>query len=267
MKRILVQLTVVLFSTVLYSQALMDLTLEERFKCQVKSLDEFLARLNGEESNPEITDTDYSRRDNIMALMDYQMSYNKNDLLFRQQLINFINAVELYPSALRDTSSLLFAQAQCSIKYKGKECKVVLILHKEADKEGFQRWTIVGANGLLNNGMINETKPKGISPVEHEIHFMGLTDIFKYHAADIMAYKGRNTNLDQLSVFLTLARQGLVSLLSVDKLTYHVLTIPNYVFTIDEIARIDYNSGWLISSFKEIKEFEKIEYVNKLLGK
>lgn len=249
-----------------FSQGISDLTLDERFECQVKSLDEFLARLNGDESYPGINVDGHSRINNLAMLMDFQMPH-KNESAFKENCMKFFCAIETSSRPLKDTDSLFFAVTTCCIKHQGTKKDITLILQKEMDKQRRSRWTLVGANGLQRCGIIDTTKVRGISPVEHEIHFLEMLDVFKFHAKDAMALRKSNTHIDQLSVFLALLQTKQIEVLSVDKLTYHVLSIPGFVFTIDEYARTNYNSGWLISSFSEMDDERKNVYVQKLLGK
>lgn len=248
------------------AQGIDDLTLDKRFECQVKSLAEFLARLNGEESFPGVEQDERFRINNIAALMDYQMPYDDKQI-FHNESLKFIKALEQYPHKIYDTDSLLFAKAKCRILIKGKECDLCLILKKEKDEKGFLRWAIAGADGLQECGLIDTTSKRGISPVEHEIHFMELIDILKNDASHMMEYRSSQAKIDQLTAFLILSQMKKIELLSINKVTYYVFTIPNYVFTIDEIARTNFNSGWLISSYMNIQESEKKEHVKKLLGK
>lgn len=243
------------------AQGIDDLTLDSRFECQVKSLAEFLNRFNGVESYPGVMADEKSRRNNMAALMDFQMSES-----LKKNALEFIQALEQYPYELHDTDSLLFADTECDILVDGKEQKVHIVLQKQEEK-GKLRWSFVGVRGIEKFGIIDFTKVRGISPVDNEINFMEMIDAFKYHSSDIFAYRSSQSSIDQLSVFLTLARMKHVELLSINKLTYHVLSIPNYVFTIDEISRENDNSGWLISSFKELPDVKKNKYVQTLLGK
>ena len=250
-----------------FSQGCNDLTLNERFGNQVKSLNEFLERLNGDEYSPAIkTHSENLRLNNLAMLMDFQMPH-KDTPDFRGKATKFFHAIEGMTRPLQDNDSLLFAVAECTVKYKEQEKAITLTLQKEIDKQQRSRWALVGVDGLHGEGIIDTCKVRGISPVDHEIHFIELLDAFKYHAQDAMAYRKANVKIDQLSVFLTLIQTGQAKLLSVDGLTYHVLSVPNFIFTINEFARKTENSGWLISSFTEIAENEKYKYIQKLLGK
>lgn len=266
MKTFCLTLLFVLNALSVFSQGISDLTLDERFECQVKSLDEFLARLNGDESYPDINVDEHSHINNLAMLMDFQMPH-KNEPAFKEKSMKFFRAIEAFPRPLRDTDSLLFAVTTCCVKHLGTEKNITLILQKETDKQNRSRWALVGADGLQQCGIIDTTKVRGISPVEHEIHFLEMLDVFKFHAKDAMAFRKSDTHIDQLSVFLTLLQTGQIELLSVDKLTYHVLAIPGFIFTIDEYVRTNYNSGWLISSFSEMGDERKHVYIQTLLGK
>lgn len=267
MKRYLVWTFAFILSLGAWSQGIDDMTLEGRFAAQVKSFDEFLCRFNGTESKPEIPKDEKWRDNNLVSLFDAQMPRGNDPEAFKASVMEFISVVKNQESTLLVTDSMIFAKAESTIKFQGKERKISLILQCEKFRETKKRWAIIGVDGLQEAGMIDTTNVRGINPVEHEIHFMGLTSTFKYDAQEIIGFRGKNTPIDQLSVFMAFVQLKSIELVTVDKLTYHILSVPGYVFTLNEINRKDYNSGWLIDSFRKIDNKEKVEYINRLLGK
>ena len=249
------------------AQGIDDMTLEGRFAAQVKSFDEFLGRFNGTESKPGIDNDEKWRDNNLVSLFDAKMSRGNNPEEFKSAVIEFITTIKAQDSLLLVTDNNIFAKAESTIKFQGKERQITLILQCEKFRDTMKRWTIVGVDGLQKAGMIDTTNVRAISPIEHEVHFMGLTSTFKYDAQEIMGFRGKNTHIDQLSAFMAFVQLKTIELITVDKLTYHILSVPGYVFTVNEINRKDYNSGWLIDSFKKIDNKEKVKYINKLLGK
>ena len=268
MKKISLVVSILLLTFInTLAQGIDDMTLDGRFAAQVKSFDEFLGRFNGTESKPGIENDDKWRDNNLVSLLDAKMPRGNDADAFKASVMSFIDAIKGCKTPLLVTDDRIFAKAECTVRFQGKERKIVLILQCQKFKTDAKRWAFVGADGLQKAGMIDTTKIRAISPVDHEIHFMGLTSTFKYNSTEIVGYRGAKTHIDQLSMFLAFAQLKAIEFISVDKLTYHILSVPEYVFTVNEISREDYNSGWLIDSFRRIEEKDKTEYINQLLGR
>lgn len=248
------------------AQSLLDLTFNSDFAAQVKSIDEFICRFNGTEVNPEIKNDSNQRRNNIITLFDFQMSHSElPDNEFKQLVIDFVNQAIESDVKLRITDAPIWAEAQSSIKVDGKKTTITLILKSETYKRNLVRWAIAGVNGLVEAGVIDTANYYMISPVEHEMHFMALDGIFHNNRTEIMGYRSKDVEIDELSVFFTLVVAGKIDFCMVDKLTIHCLEVPGYVFTINEQGRRGNNSGWLISSLMQIDDNDKKQYIKKLL--
>lgn len=267
MRNITITLFIFLSSLSALAQGIDDMTLEGRFAAQIKSFDEFLGRFNGTEGKPGIANNDKWRDNNIVSLLDAKMPKGNNPEAFRSSVMGFVEAIKSNKNPLLVTDKNIFAKAECIIKFQGKERNITLVLQCQKFKGESKRWTIVGVDGLQKSGMIDTTKVRAINPVDNEIHFMGLTDTFKYSTSEIMGFRGANTYIDQVSTFLAFAQLKTIEFISVEQLTYYILSIPDYLFTVKEISRGNYNSGWLIDGFTKISEKEKNEYILKLIGK
>ena len=247
------------------AQSFPDMTLDKDFAAQVKSVDEFIQRFNGEESHPELKAD--NRMQNLVALFDYKMNHDGlSDSLFKMKVLDFVQTVETSDTKIRLTDSGIYAEAEATVTLSGKTTPLFLLLQSQTYNNDRVRWAIVGVRGLKEAGIIDTEHFYGISPVEHETHFMSIGDIFALHTPEIMGYRGKDTKIDELSVFLTMAMMGKIRISSVKSLTIHCLDVPDYVFTINEKGRSGRNSGWLISSVTRIGENKKTEYLTKLLG-
>lgn len=250
------------FASTANAQLIPDIAMEKDFNAQVKSVDEFIQRFNGMETHPDIKASADSRTRNLVALFDYKMNHKgMSDSAFVNFVSKFVKSVEEKNVKISLTDADMYAVADIKAAVMGKSFSLKLTLQSQTYNNGRVRWAIVGVDGLFN--AIDTTKYYGISPVEHETHFMGLGDIFKNNSADIIGYRGKHTYLDELSVFLGLTMAGKVDISEVSKLTIHCLSVPDYAFTINEQGRGGRNSGWLISSLTNIDS--KKEYIiNKL---
>lgn len=267
-KQILIGIFTLLNIQMVSAQILFDSVFNSDFAAQVKSIDEFINRFNGTEMNKQIKNDSTGRRNNIIALFDYQMNHlglSNDD--FKSFILNFVNLSIKSGIKLKITDSAIWAEAKSSIKVEGKKKTIAIILKSETYKENRVRWAIAGVRGLAEEGIINTTKYRAISPVEHEIHFMTLDEIFHNNTADIMDYRSKDATIDELSVFLTLVMTKKIEFDRVEKLTIHCLEVPGYIFTINEQGRTGNNSGWLISNLMLSSDNEKKQYTKKLLNK
>lgn len=262
-------LVIILVSNLFYMQAqsIPDMTLSSDFKAEVKSLDEFMSRFNGEESKPGIEHNENSRRNNLISLLNFKMSKGR---VSREQVAHrvneFVDSILLNNVKFRVSNSGLWAECVCRIKYQGQENHLTIILQSEEYKNEMFRWAIVGVRGLEDLGLYKLDRFYAISPVEHEIHFMGLDSYLNANPSHAFGYRGVECKIDPLSVFFTLVRTSLISFELVEKQTFYYFDIPGYMITINEYSRRGTNSGWLISSFNKMSHAEKINRLNKLIG-
>ena len=248
------------------AQSFPDMALDKDFAAQIKSIDEFIQRFNGDESHPELKRED--RIVNLLALFDYKMNHEGlSESAFKKIVMDFVQQVNASGSKIKLTDDAFYAEAEITANISGKSLSLSIILQSQTYNKDRIRWAIVGVRGLAKAGIIDTEHFYGISPVDHETHFMSIGDIFAHNAPEIIGYRGKDTKIDELSVFLTMAKLDKVRIISVNQLTMHCLEIPNFVFTINEEGRRGGNSGWLISKVVKINENEKNKYKSKLLGR
>lgn len=235
----------------------------KNFEAQVKTMEEFVNRYNGTEDNPSVKKDSLGRRNNIIALFDYEMSHEgKNPEEFKTDLADFIDKI-LKSEKIALTDSTFFAECKCNITIDGKQKKIYLILRQEKYKENRLRWSIAGVRDITSAiPKISELYP--ISPVEHEQQFMSIDNIFEYNRPEIFGYRSTDVKIDALTFFLTKVMDGKVKFNTVDNLQFHNLSVPGFYFIISEKASYGKNSGWLISKYGKCN---KKDYINKLLGK
>lgn len=243
-----------------------DMTLERDFAAQVKSLDEFMARFNGEESKPGIEADTVGRYHNLLALFDFQMNRKEQSAdAFRKQVLDFVAAVEAWPDKLRLKDAKAWGEAVCLMKYGKKEMKVTLLMQQERIDNERSRWAIAGVKGLAEANLYNDRRAT-ISPVDHEVHFMSLYDFFQSNPRLTPALRAQNRDIDELSLFFGLSIAGAIKLTEVNELKFHFTNVPGYVFVVEEKGRRGQNSGWLITNFEQKTDEDKTEYIRDLFG-
>lgn len=266
---VLYAMVMVLHLNVNAQTILPDVKMKADFEAQVKSLDEFQARFNGTEykKGTVMGNDSLSRMNNLISLFDFSMDKkNLSKDQFLRKLNSFVDSVLSNKIKFDVLSNGFWSECKCRFKYQGKNKIVTLLLQKELYEKGIYRWAIVGVKGLVEAGLINVGKYYPISPVEHEISFMGLKDLFNENASRAFGYRTKTAQIDQLSVLLTMVQLGAVKFELVEEQIFHCMDVPGFIFTIKEYARTGSNSGWLINDFKQVNKEEKKEYIKKLLG-
>lgn len=244
-----------------------DITTERDFAAQVKSIDEFMARFNGDESMPGLS-SDSLRRDNILHLFDFGMSHEGlTKEQFRGRIQDFINSSVNWNSHLSITSKGTYAEAKCRVKYKKKQYFVTLLMQREKTQKGGQKWAVTKVKGLSSLGVYND-KRLTISPVDHETHFMSLQDLFQANRQIVPSMRSNEVEIDELSFFFGLCVANAIEFELVDELKFHFTDLPDYAFVVEEKGRPGTNSGWLITKVKKLNSVkEKSDYIDELLGK
>ncbi len=249
-----------------HAQKITDVVFNSDFAAQVKSIDEFICRFNGVETKPGIAKNAQWKRNNLLSLFDFQMSHgNLSDYEFRQLLTAFVNSSIENNTKLKITDAKIWAEINTSATINGKKSNINLLMQSETYNDSLVRWAIVDVKGLVKAGIIDTIHYYAISPVEHELHFMSIDDVFQNCRSEIMGYRGKHILIDELSVFFTFALLGKVKIDMINKVTIHCLEVPGFVFTINEYGRKGDNSGWLISSLKPLKESNKKQYIKQIL--
>lgn len=249
------------------AQSNFDESLSSDFRAQVKSLDEFQARFNGEESKPGFEEGENPRLDNLLSLFDFNIEKGKHGTSeFQNKMNGFIAKVLDDDNKFNIHDSGLFAVCTCRMLYEGKEKNINLILQSESIDSIRYRWSIVGVTGLEKAGIIKTDKLYSIDPTQHEINFLGLHDFLNANPKHAYGYRSKHSKIDNLSVFFTLVSTGALKFDIVENQVYYYFDIPGYIFTIEELNRNGENSGWLISSLKRANDIEKTLELNKLLG-
>ena len=228
-----------------------DVNLKRDFQAQVKSIDEFMARFNGEESKPGIAGTADGRKENIISLFDFRMSHGGlSDAAFRKKVLAFADAATAWNGRLTITSAGTRAEARCKIKHAGKYHHIILTMKMDRTTKGELRWAVDEISGLEKLGLYDE-KRLTISPVDHETHFMSLQDFFQANHRFTPSMRSAGRKIDELSFFFGLCVAKAIDFIQVDELKFRFTDIPGYTFTVEEIGRQGTNSGWLITEFEQ----------------
>lgn len=240
--------------------------LDAQFNATVKSVDEFMARFNGIESKPGVANEGESRRNNILALFDYTIESRTSSLEnFKNTLTEFVSTIDERNVQLQLVDVNAWSEVKTKFIYGKKSLKITLVMHLEHINNDEKRWVIAGVRGLEQAGLYDKGLSV-ISPVEHELHFMGLSDLFLQNKSLIASCRSSQRDIDELSMFLGLTMCGSLKFSEVSDVEFHFTNVPGFIFTIREIMREGSNCGWLITDLKRANDKEKEMFINNLFG-
>ena len=245
---------------------------------EVKQIDQFIKRFNYEENifnGEEKTKAEILKeKENIIAYQTGRKKilltlFNLKDTsLFNSDAIDFINFVgdDTNHISISYYDADWYATVICTMSYKGKNQNITLTLKNEGNnKRGF-KWIIAGANAIfINIGASIKDTTKFISPMNHELGFMDLYNVFS-DSKNILDYTAEKYFPDNLSVFLFLVKSGEIKYVQVNSIKYHFLQVKNWSFTVEYFNRPDNNAGWLISSMIKSNENDKLNYRRTVLS-
>lgn len=238
------------------------------FNRSVKSCDEFMCRFNEEEFFPDLDKNDEQLgQKNMMLLFDYQLSKEIGKEKFLQDVWKFYDVVKSNNVKLKYESKEWFAEARLAFIYNEKSVELGLVLQTEKTPKGLDCWTVIGVNGLDKIEFKDSTQRLVISPEQHEAEFMELESDFKFSAKEFSQFRSYKSNLDALSYFFALVESGVLIFKKRVLTTFHFFDVPSYVFSVTYFNRKSSNTGWLITSYKEVNDMEKNKIINKLLCK
>lgn len=257
-------LIVLLFNfTDIYAQIIIkDMYLDVFATTYVKSIDEFMLRFNAEELHPDLDTTrvENVRLRSILTLFDLQQ-FEVRDSIVVEQLISFADTVCKKDVRLGFESGL-YAEASCTFSFNKKDVPINLVFVYEPIQGDIYRWALAGVNSLVENNVLDTLRNGYINPTQHGVRFTELSAA----SIDFTRYVSAHKNIDQMSYLLGMLESDHFKYVDCNKVRFHFLQVPGYIFIVDEVNRLSNNAGYLIKSLIRTKRSDKLEYINKLLG-
>lgn len=240
-----------------------DTFLDKYAATYVKSVEELIRRFNMEELHPDLDTTrnDNLRLRSILTLFDLDKFQVKDSAVVRQ-LVAFADTVCHKDMRLDLDGAGLYAEACCSFLYKQDEVPINLVFVFEPIRDDVYRWALVGANGLIENKILDNSRDGYINPTQHEVRYTELSAACK----DLTRFLSANKTIDQLSYMLGMLRSEQFVFGACNKVRFHFLQVPGYVFIVDEVNRLSNNSGYLINTLLETDGPGKQKYILQLIG-
>lgn len=236
---------------------------EKLYQCRIKLVDEFFDRFNGKESRVDIkSDDENFRMKNLLLLFDSKIFKSNEDSLFKEALM-MVETVMNNDTKILYSDSTWFAKAECQAKFKGKPVSIVLYLNVERRKSDMFKWVISKVEGDILKLKPSFSSDKiMLMPDDHETNFMSLHRITTEKDDYITLYNAKKNHIDETSVFYSYVYNGLLDIDYVKDLEFIFLQVPGYTFSIKQIERDTYNSGWLIHSFNKMSKADKQQFLD-----
>lgn len=200
-----------------------------------------------------------SRQINLVGLLNLNDPTLKNNL----ETVEFINYVSNNSNKvfLSYRDSNWYAIAHCTFMYRSKKNQIDIILKTEYFGKGY-RWIISSIKSdIFSLSKGKECATNFINPINHEIGFSELSKAIN-NKNNIYCYTSDRYNIDLLSVFLVMIRNGDLKLTQINSIEFQFFQVGDWMFTVKNFNRADLNSGWLISHLTKMDEKQK-EYYKK----
>lgn len=244
-------------------QGQIDFTRTQNFAFQVKQVDEFIERFNGEKTTvlreyvkKRYPEEEMERYELLTTL------FNHEDSTWDMELIKtFLRDISHpgNPSYLSYYDQDWYAQLDCVVSYEGRTENLCLILAIESTPDLASEWVIRGIKADFLCLPEAETSENMLNPVSHATDFMNLHTLFE-QPEYAHGYMHKRFQGDLLTIFYHELNKNKLKLKRIDKITYHFLQIQNWSFTVSQFRRPGQNSGWLIETLTPMTEAEKANY-------
>ena len=243
MKKVMMTLLLASYQMLVSAQVMIESDpLMENFPFQIKLVDEFMSRLNGD------TSIDGSSRELDLASLFHKDVYMGAGKRYAE---DFAHEVDEPAKYIDFKDSTWYAVAECAVEIrKGKEEKVTIVLKTENCGEFQYKWVMAHAYADCLDLTPDRCNPGlKIPPTDNEVNFMSLSAI---EPKNVLNYTSRGFAPDRESVLFAMMYYGLMKIKYVDRLSYVFTDIAGYRLSVEYFPGESRNSGWLISDIRPL---------------
>lgn len=232
-----------------------------KFKLEVKQLDEFFKRFDTTDVSSKSNNLNLRTNEiyHLLNLSNYKLSISESN--FQE----FIKEVVKNNIKLNYIDSNWYAEVNCNVTYHHKNYDMNLTLKMSGDNNKGYKWVICGVEPKIFQTNKSNDSTKFISPGDNELDFMDLRKVFEDYK-NIENYIFFENKIDYLSIFIYAVKNKELTFNHTNFIIYHLLEIKNWIVTVQNYNRKDYNSGWLISNLIKANTTQKGDYKNKMLS-
>jgi len=243
---------------------------EYNFAFQVKQVDEFIERFNGDTStllyeyrSQKFPDKPMDRKLMIKTLFDNMKG--DWDINLVKEFINEITDPR-DPEYISFYDDDWYALLACDVMYKGRREKAMITLAIQKEEDYSSKWVIRGVKADFLSIPGKESDHVFLNPVSHGTDFMNLKQLFNADKKHIKSYLYRNFHPGGMALFIHELIEGNIAFDQVNTITYHFLQVDGWGFSLQKVYRETSNSGWLISNLQRLKTKDKAVYRSKVLN-
>ena len=254
---------------------------DDVFMYEVKLIDEFFERFNDEKTS--FLRTEYQKQNKpynvtraqlLVSLFNLQNKTWSSADTSGKEFIHFI-ANPKSPRFIYYGDSNWYAEARCFFTYEKKMIEIPLVFHIVTLPNKGMKWMVagIGDNPILAATRLGpvtyntkyESNSFYISTSSDATGFSELSGIFTEGMNPVYYFDPEVMNSDKGRKFIQLIIQGKLSFEYAKDIKYHFYQVDNWIFTVEQFSRTDFNSGWLINSVKRVDKAEKEAIRKKLL--
>ena len=239
------------------------------FAVQVKQVDEFIERFNGdtttllyEYTQKHFPDEQLDRKSMIGTL------FNKERRDWdREKIRQFLNKVSqpAAPIYLSYYDDDWYAVIDCNVRYEGKIERAYITLAVQKGKDYSAKWVTRGVHANFLQLLGEDSEENFLNPVSHGTDFINLKQMFKSDKRYLRSYLYKDFSSGGLPLFINELIEGKIEFEGINSISYHFLQIDDWVFIVSKYLRESANSGWLISDLQPLSKIQKEQYKERIL--
>ncbi|MBI9065788.1 MAG: hypothetical protein JEZ09_00770 [Salinivirgaceae bacterium] len=171
-------------------------------------------------------------------------SYNVLCKLFIQEMTNPVE-----PQYISLFSGQVKAKATVNISYLEKQERIIVWFTPEVLDDRSGKWVISQVETTCFVTLVDSLKTHFLAPNSHETSFLNLNKL--EHLSNPIYFLPTSMANDTKLQFVTEVNSGRLLINNIESVVYEI-DFLNWVITVEEFNRSDYNSGWLISNVKRL---------------
>ncbi len=239
------------------------------FAVQVKQVDEFIERFNGDTTTLLYEYTQKHFPDEHMdrkAMIGTLFNKERRDW-DRGKIEEFLNKVTMPtdPVYLSYYDDEWYAVIDCNIRYEGKRERTYITLAVQKGKDYSAKWVTRGVHANFLQLLGEDSEENFLNPVSHGTDFINLKQMFSADKKYLRSYLYKDFESGGLPLFINELIEGKIEFEGINAISYHFLQIDEWVLIVSKYLRESANSGWLISDLQPLSEIQKKQYKERIL--
>jgi hypothetical protein len=226
---------------------------------QVKQFNEFIDRFNYQSDwKGNLIDSSFAANYPRQTYLNYLINL-ADERLTTAIDSNYMETCNAFISEVTNTTNpqyislyggQVIAKALVNITYQGKNQSITIYFAPEVLSDRSAKWVISKVETQCFESMADSLKTYFIAPNSHETSFINLKRL--EHLSNPLYFMPTKIAADNAMLFATEVAAKRLTINNIAKVTY-LISFPNWLITVEEFNRSNYNSGWLIRNVEEIE--------------